>query len=464
MQNPKSALALVVASLALGACVSVSNQEINERAESAAKNNVGVIEKSWVVEQPVSTQSVPWIKTFEDPILEKLVAEALTNNRDLQAAAANVDSARALAVQAGALLKPTVTVGVSASRGGSVDTSSNTANSFLGGFLVRWEADIWGNIRSGAQAAVASAESEAANFRFAQYSVAAYTIKAYVTAIDAKLQRNIVEEQETILVETLRIVNIQVENGLANSQDLALAKSDLASTKEQLITAKAAQRDATRALELLLGRYPSAELAVRETLPHVPDPVPAGIPSELLERRPDLIAAERLVAAAFNTVQAAKTARLPVLSLSASLGGSSPSLSEIVDPVNVLWQLGSNLIAPIYSGGALQAEVEIATADQEAALAAYGQAALTAFREVERALDQNAIILEREKYLVDAQKESEEAYRIAKLRYESGETDLLDLLSVQARVISTKSNLASVRRLAIEQRVDLNLALGGKFE
>lgn len=453
----------VSTSILLGACGTASVKEVNSETHTALSNTLPTLSEAWVVKAPLSVSSTPWIQSFNDELLEKLVAEALANNLNLQAQATAVDRARALSVQAGATLKPELSLTADAGASGVAESSSTNSNSGSLGLQVGWEADLWGRIRAGVQGAAASEQAVEADFLYAQYSLAAATIRAYVTAIDAKIQTDIAKQSANILQETLRIVTVKYENGMSGAQDLALSKSDLASTRDQVITAEGSQRDALRALELLLGRYPDAEITIQDTLPSVPASPPAGIPSGLLERRPDLVAAERRVAQAFNTTQAAKAARLPSLSLSANLGGSSSSLSNMLSPSNVAWQLGANLLAPIFDGGKRRAQVDIATADQKNALATYAQAALTAFSDVESALDQGSTINERQVQLVEAEEESEKAYNIAKLRYDSGETDLLDLMQVQQRLISTKSNLASVRRLAIEQRVNLNLSLGGSW-
>jgi outer membrane protein TolC len=205
-------------------------------------------------------------------------------------------------------------------------------------------------------------------------------------------------------------------------------------------------------------------LDVRESLPVAPPPPPAGVPSELLERRPDIVAAERRVAAAFNATAQAKAARLPTVGLTGQLGGASSSLSDLLDPANVAWSLGANLLAPIFDGGRRREAVEIATAAQEQALAAYAQAALNAFSELETNLDQGVVVAQRVVDLQEASREAGKAFRIASIRYEEGEEDLLSVLIIQQRVIRAKSALSSVERLLLEQRVNLNLALGGSWE
>ncbi len=463
MRMPNFGLPIAIAAGLLTGCGATPSREAMEAdVDQALESETPVSPEQWGTQSDAGVVQVGWIETFNDPALTKLIEEAQSNNRDLAAAAANVDRAWALARQAGAALGPDISVAAGASGSGNANSSAPTNLSL--GLQMSWEADLWGRLRAGQLGAVASAQAREADFRFAQYSLAAATAKAYFTAIEANLQANIARETVEILQETQRIVNVKYDNGMASAQDVSLTRSDLASARERLTTVSGSFRDALRALEVLLGRYPGAELDVRESLPVAPPPPPAGVPSELLERRPDIVAAERRVAAAFNATAQAKAARLPTVGLTGQLGGASSSLSDLLDPANVAWSLGANLLAPIFDGGTRREAVVIATAEQEQALAAYGQAALNAFSELETNLDQGVVVAQRAVDLEEAAREAEKAFRIASLRYDEGEEDLLSVLAIQQRVISAKSALSSVERLLLEQRVNLNLALGGSWD
>ncbi len=450
-----------VALLAAGGCAT-SPAVIEGRVDEGVAAQTPDVPGQWDEATARGEIEDGWIGSFDDPALTALVYEAQQNNRDLAIAASNVDRSWALARQAGAALTPDVNVVTSGARGGR--SSGSASNSLSLGAQVSWEADLWGRVRSGQRGAVASAQAAEADLRFAQQSLAAATAKAYFTAIEAKTQAEIAREALGILEETQRIVDVKFENGVASAQDVSLNRSDLAAARERLTTIEASYRSAVRALEALLGRYPGADLEVRESLPEPPPAPAAGLPSELLERRPDMVAAERRVAAAFNATEQARAARLPTLSLTGEVGGASDSLSNLLDPANVAWSAGANLLAPLFDGGRRREAVRVATADQEQALAAYGQAAITAFGEVESGLDDGVVIDRRIDDLEEASAEADNAFRIARLRYEEGEEDLLGVLTIQQRVISNKSSLSSVRRLLLEQRINLNLALGGGWE
>ncbi len=459
MQTAK--LSLIVFMGFLAGCVTPSAEQVErDVAESAREQVPETPDETGVVSEPVEDG---WIASFNDDALIALVIEAQENNRDLAAAAANVDRAWALARQAGAALVPDVSITGSGARTGGLSSGQPTTTQLGLGAQVSWEVDVWGRLRSGRRGAVASAEAVAADFRSAQRSLAAATAKAYFTAVEANVQTDIARETVGVLEETLRIVTVKRDNGMASSQDVSLARSDLATARERLTTIEGSFRDALRALEALLGRYPAAELEVRESLPSAPPTPPAGLPSELLERRPDIVAAERRVAAAFNATNQARAARLPTIGLTGNIGGASNSLSNLLSSDNVAWSAGTNLLAPIFDGGRLRENVNIANAEQEAALAAYGQAAITAFGELESNLDQGVVVEQRIVDLEEAASEASNAFRIARIRYEEGEEDLLNVLTIQQRVIGARSTLSTAQRLLLEQRVNLNLALGGDW-
>ncbi len=463
MPMPRLSLSLLFLVGGLAGCVTPSQEQVEREVGEAAQQQVPEMPAERKADAEPEVDLAGWIETFDDAALTALVIEAQENNRDLAAAAANVDRAWALALQAGAALTPDVNIAAGAARTGGIDSSRPTVSNLSLGAQVSWEADLWGRLRSGQRSAVASAQAVEADYRAAQDSLAAATSKAYFSAIEANIQTDIARETVGILEETLRIVTVKHENGMASAQDVSLARSDLAAARERLTTLEGSFRDAVRGLEALLGRYPGADLEVRETLPAVPPPPPAGLPSELLERRPDIVAAERRVAAAFNATSQARAARLPTISLTGNVGGASNSLSNLLSSENVTWTAGTNLLAPIFDGGRLRESVRIATAEQERALAAYGQAAINAFSELETNLDQGVVVQQRIVDLEEAAKEAENAFRIARLRYDEGEEDLLNVLTIQQRVISARSTLSIAERLLLEQRVNLSLALGGSW-
>ncbi|MEM7639855.1 MAG: efflux transporter outer membrane subunit [Pseudomonadota bacterium] len=446
--------------VSLAACANITTPET---AGQVARDSLPDAPNAWAMAgERVGPVQAGWIAQLEDPVLDALVEEALANNRNLQAAAANVQRSWALAGQAGAALSPSVSLSSGATRSGNIEDTGADSYSLTG--QASWELDLWGRIRAGNQAAVLSAEAAEADYVYSQYSLAAAVARGYFLAIEADRQAETVRNTLDALNETDRIVGVQFEFGMATSQDVALSRSDLARTRDSLIAAQGSQRDALRSLEVLLGRYPAADLELRRDLPDVPAPPPPGVPSEILERRPDVIAAERRVASAFNSLDQAKAARMPSISLTGSLGGSSGDLTNLINPTNVAWQAATSLVAPLIDGGLRESQVEQASAEQTQAIAGYADTVLTAFQEVEGSLDQTVVLKDRAVQLEEAASEARNALRIVNLRYEEGETDLLDVLTIQQRVLSNEGDVVSIERAQLDEWVGLNLALGGSWE
>lgn len=264
-----------------------------------------------------------WLKTFNDPYLDKLISEVLTNNFDLQIAAAKVDSAAAAARQAGASLTPAVNLGLQTTDRGRVEGSLSDSESNVGASLdISWELDVWGRIRAGRDAATEELQASTLDYEYAKLSLAAQTAKAYFLAVETGRQVSLAEDTVANFDKTVEIASAFFDEGMVGIQDVHLAKSQKASAEASLENLRVAYSDTLRSLEALLGRYPSAEVEIADALPALPVPVPAGVPSEVLERRPDIVAAERRVAAAFKKTQQAKAAKLPKLALTSSVGGT----------------------------------------------------------------------------------------------------------------------------------------------
>jgi len=456
----KTAIALCL-SIAVTSCATGYLSKVEE-AKVVSASSLPDLPSQWSsLQSSVGDVQLGWLAKLNDPVLESLVIEAQKNNPNIKIMAASVDSARALSNQAAASLSPQLGVSTGNTSSGIVD--GNGSNNFNVSLQTSWEVDLWGRIRSGELASQENLIAAKAEYVYAQHSLAASVAKAYFIAIEANRQLAISQQSIDAVIKTNEIVQSQYNNGAADEQNLALAKADLASAQDGLISSKAGQRDATRSLEILLGRYPSAELSVNKLLPILPDILPAGVPSELLERRPDLVAAERKVAAAFNELDVAKAAKLPNLSLTGSFGGSSSSLSDVLNPANIAWQALGSLTAPLIDGGRIEAGIEAATASQKAAVANYTQVALNAFSDVEQALDQGTVLRKRQVALTSVLKQSEKALKIANLQFNEGEISLLDVLTIQQKVFSARSNLLSIERALLTQFININLALGGSW-
>jgi len=258
-------------------------------------------------------------------------------------------------------------------------------------------------------------------------------------------------------------VRERYERGLRSALDLRLARANLATAEDNLEATRARKDGAIRQLELLLGRYPGASLETTGALPEVPARVPAGLPAELLSRRPDLLALERRVAGQRERHHQARMALLPRISLSNSTGTSSGELQDIVDRDFSVWSLGANLLQPIFQGGRLLAGIDLADSNAREALETYVKGALRAFGEVETSLALEGFLTRRETALTRAVEQSQAARELAEDRYARGLDGIITLLSAQRDAFQSESRLLQIRRLRLDARIDLHLALGGGF-
>lgn len=402
--------------------------------------------------------SETWLASFADPQLEALVAEAIVYNADLRGAAARVEQAAAYVKLAGANLSPNVTV-----IGKTGSKSGGDGGLDIGLLNISWELDVWGRIRSGRAAAVDQYASAEYDYAYARQSLAALAAKSWYAATEAWLQRQLAEDTARAAQELVSLAQDRQRIGAGNARDVAIAQANLSTVQDSVQQYDQSYTAALRALELLLGRYPSAEIQVRRDLPAALPPVPVGLPSELLERRPDVIAAERRVAAAFYRVEEAKAARLPSISLSAGASWVSSDLLLLKNRDNPKGSFGVSLLAPIFRGGELQAQVEIRTAEQKQAVAEYGGVALTAFSDVENALSGEFMLAKRDPLLAAAVAENERALMLTETQYRIGATDLRAVKTQQVELYQARMQQLRLQSERIAQRVNLYLALGGDF-
>jgi len=400
-----------------------------------------------------------WLTTFDDATLAVLVTEALAHNADLQVAAARVDQARGYAKAAGAAIFPSVSL---LARGGGELSGDNSG---LSGVLLAasWEFDLWGRVRAGRAAGRDQYLSAVVDYEYARQSLAALVAKSWFLATEARLQKTVAADMVRASEKLAEVARQRKQVGVGDDYDLAVAEANLGTVRDTLQQLELGYRQSQRALEVLLGRYPSASLAAADALPGLPPPVPAGLPSTLLERRPDVVAAERRVAAAFYRVHEAKAARLPVISLTASGSNLTSDFFVLTDRDNPVWSGGASLLAPIYRGGALQAQVQIRTAEQKQALAEYARAGLRAFSDVENALASEATLRAREQILTQAAADHARAVEFAWQRYRIGAVDLRAVSQQQLAAFAAQAALLRVQSEARVQRVNLHLALGGGF-
>jgi NodT family efflux transporter outer membrane factor (OMF) lipoprotein len=401
-----------------------------------------------------------WPTTFRDAQLDALVREALAYNTDLALAAARVERAAAYARLAGAGIYPAVNV---LARGGGKMGGDNSGLSGVG-ITANWELDLWGRARAEREAGASDLAAAQLDAAYARQSIAAMVVKSWLLAIEARLQRAIADDIVRSSEQFLGLARERLRVGIGDEYDVTLANANLDSLRDAARQLALAEEQALRALEALLGRYPAAAVEVAAALPSPPPAVPVGLPSELLERRPDVVAAERRVAAAFHRVGEAKAARLPKISLTAGVTSVSSDLFVLQNHSNPVLSLGATLLAPIFNGWALESQVDIRTAEQKLAIADYGRIGLRAFGEVEAALSAGFAADEREAILARAVTSNARTLELAQIRLRVGSGDLRAVLQQNVALYGARTSLLRAQSERLVQRVNLHLALGGSFE
>jgi multidrug efflux system outer membrane protein len=401
-----------------------------------------------------------WLDSFGDPGLSALVNEAIAYNANLRVAAGRVEQAAAYVRVAGGQLYPAASF--LARPGGKLGGDG----SGLKGWIVSasWEVDLWGRVRYGARAAEDQYASAQADAEYARQSIAALVVKAWFGAIEAQMQYDLAIEMTGYADDLHRLAQQRLRIGGGSQIDVGTAGVSAQMYRDAARQLKQVRDQSVRALELLVGRYPAAELAVPARFGPLPAVLPAGVPAELLERRPDVIAAERRIAAAFDLKEQADAARLPRVTLSAGLLSVSSELFLLADRDNPTWSLGAGILLPLFQGGALKAQVDYRSAEQDQALASYGQVALQAFGEVENALSAESTLRERETLITGAVSENQHLFALQKIRYKVGSADLRSIAQQQLVYASSRSTLLRVQSEQRIQLANLYLALGGGFD
>jgi NodT family efflux transporter outer membrane factor (OMF) lipoprotein len=401
-----------------------------------------------------------WLGGFADPRLDALVKEAMAYNPDLKVAAARVEVASEYVTLADSTLYPQVNL--LARGGGKMGGDSSGLQGI--GLFANWELDLWGRLRSEQAATAAGYESVVADTEYARQSVAALVAKSYFLAVESSLQLKLAQDTVTASEQLVAFAEQRQRVGNGDAYDVALARANAETFRDTVEQLTFARVQSLRALEALLGRYPAADIEVATGLAASPGPVPAGLPSELLERRPDVVAANRRVAAAFYGVEEARAARLPTIALTGAVNNVSSDLFVLQDRDNPVWSAGASLLMPVFNAGALQSQVRIRTAEQKQAVAEYGRIGARAFGEVENALSADIAAQKREAVLGRAVAQNETALLLAQKRYEVGSGDLRGVRQQQLAVYGSRAALVRVQTEQLVQRVNLYLALGGGFE
>jgi NodT family efflux transporter outer membrane factor (OMF) lipoprotein len=462
--------ALIGSTLIVGACT-VGPDYLRPAVETppAFKEAQG-----WKVAQPRDDRPRgPWWEVFGDPQLDQLVAQVDINNQNIKLAEANVRQARALTDQARSAFFPTVTGNASATRGslsgGGRGTNAGTGSSNGGGVAnlynvsldATWELDLWGRVRRNVESSEAGTQASVADLEAAKLSAQAQLAQDYLLlrAQDAVIE--LLQATVAAYERSLQLTRNQYAVGVAGRGDVVLAETQLKSTQAQAIEAGVLRAQLEHAIAILIGKPPSevsiAPAAVKRIFPDIPP----GVPSELLERRPDIAAAERRAAAANAQIGVAEAAFYPTVTLSATGGFASSSIANLLTLPSRYWSLGAALAQTIFDAGLRRAQTAQAIAAYDASVAAYRQTVLTGFQEVEdnlaalRILEQEAAVQD------EAVKAARESLAITLNQYRAGTANYLAVVVVQAGALNNERTAVNILGQRLSASVALIRALGG---
>jgi len=420
---------------------------------------------------PVAIAEAPgdlsaWWNRLDDPLLTELVHEALLASPDLRSAQARLRAARAQRTVAAAGRYPSVGASARASRSESSEEvgTGEARNFYSAGFDASWEADVFGGVRRGVEAADAALESSRAALDAARVSLAAEVASNYVDVRTQQILLDIARANLATQSETLQLTEWRAQAGLVSSQDVEQARASREQTRAQLPALEISLAAAEHRLDVLLGKAPGslhARLAEAGSLPAVPEAVAVGIPADALRQRPDVRAAERTLAAETARVGVAEAARYPSFTLSGSIGVEALTFGALGNSGAVASSLVAGITAPIFDAGRLRAQVEIQDAAREQALVAYEQAVLTALQEAENALVEFARNRERGEALAIAVEASRNAADLARQRYSAGLIDFQSVLASERNVLVLEESLAGNRANGVQALIRLYKALGG---
>ncbi|MDP1769971.1 MAG: efflux transporter outer membrane subunit [Nitrospirota bacterium] len=413
-----------------------------------------------------SIANLPWWELLRDEPLQQLMRIALEENKDLQRAVAVVDEFQARALIARSDFLPGVTVSGNAPSFGRKATFlfpgfANPFNYYLQGNLA-WEIDLWGRVRRSNEAARADLLSKVENRRAVVLQLVSGVAESYFNLLQFDMQMDIAKRTLQSWEESVRIAQARLKQGMTSRLDTDQFEAERANAAARMAELERQMVQAENQLSILLGRKPFSIPRGRVLTDQVmPPAVPAGLPSELLQRRPDLLQAEQQLAAATARIGVAKAERFPKISLTGLLGVASPQLSQLFTDPAAFGVAGVGLAAPLLNGQVLGFQQEAAEAQARQAVAQYEQTVLTAFREVEDSL----VAVRTVRVQIDAQQQQvtalQSALKLAELRYKGGLANYLDVLVARRNLFEAELSLTGTRRLQLVSVVQLYKALGG---
>jgi len=413
---------------------------------------------------PSAPPEAAWWQAFGDPDLNRLVSQALRNNPDILIARARVDQYRAQLRAAQGDDFPTLSGGVAATRQRALSAATGQPNDtsvFQGQLQASYNVDLWGARSRSIDAAQATLEAQQAAASAAELTIASSVASGYMTLCALDEQLRVTEDTLATRSHSLRLAQRQFETGYTSRLEWMQASSEYESAKAQVPQLQHQIAQQENALSILVGMNPREIARQREFTAIMPQVMPGVLPSALLNRRPDIVQAQRQLLAADATLASSKAKLLPGINLTASGTLQSSVLHQLVDDPFRLWSVGGSILAPLLNREALTAQVDVSMASRNQALYSYEKVVRNAFSEVNNALNairqgeaQQAALQKQEQFVA-------EALRIATNRYQNGYASYLDELDAQRTLFATQLNLVTVKNNLLQAQIELYRALGG---
>jgi len=464
-------LAPLAACLLLGACAAGPDYVRPEVATPAAFKEM----PAWKSAQPQDQAlSGKWWELFGDPQLNALEERIEISNQNLAQARAQYRQAQALAQSARAALFPTLSAGAAASRAraGSGRSGANgaiggnggngaVANSYSLSLDAAWEPDLWGRIGRTVEAGRASAEASAADLQAARLSAQAQLAQDYLQLRILDAQQQLLEDTIDAYQKSLQLTQNQYAAGVAAKVDVIQAQTQLKSTQAQALDVGVQRAQLEHAIALLVGQPASSFSIARAPLAATAPAIPPALPSDLLERRPDIAAAERRMAAANAQIGVAQAAYFPALTLSASAGFQGSSLGDWLTLPNRVWALGPALAQTLFDGGLRRAQTDAAIAAYDADVAAYRQTVLGGFGEVEDNLAALRILEQEAQVQQEALQLARQSVQLTINQYRAGTVSYLNVVTAQATALASENTALTILNRRLAASIALIKALGG---
>ncbi|KQX95535.1 RND transporter [Massilia sp. Root133] len=407
----------------------------------------------------------PWWTLFNDPVLDGLARQVEVSNQNVAAAVAAYSQARALVAQQRAALFPTVTLTGGANRngngGGNDNNNGRTSNSFRLNIGSSWEPDVWGRLRAGISAAQANAQASAADLASARLSAQGELAADYFSLRSVDAQRALLATTIEGYQRVLKITQNRFDVGIVPHSDVYQAQTQLASAQSDDLTLARQRAQLEHAIAVLVGKAPADfALAPAPWTVTVPD-VPVGVPSTLLERRPDIAASERAVAAANAQIGLVRAAYFPQIGLTASYGPSASAIGDLFKASSMAWALGLSATETIFNGGANRAAVQGADAAREQAVARYRQTVLDAFADVEDQLNATRVLAQQQELQRQASAAADKVEEQVLNRYKAGQVSYSEVVQAQVTALNARRALVQTQGNRQTTAVALIQSLGG---